>query len=38
MPVHPTLSTAWLAQLEDLQSAKWEEKGSNPTRTINQGP
>ena len=37
MPVHPKLATAWLAQLGDLESAKWEEKGSDPAWTINQG-
>ena len=37
MPMHPTLATAWLAQLGDLESAKWEEKGSNPAQIINQG-
>lgn len=37
MPVHPKLATAWLAQLGDLESAKWKEKGSDPAWTINQG-
>ena len=37
MPVHPKLATAWLAQLGDLESVKWEEKGSDPAWTINQG-
>ena len=37
MPVHPKLATACLAQLGDLESAKWKEKGSDPAWTINQG-
>ena len=37
MPEHPTLATAWLAQLGDPESVKWEEKGSHPAWTINQG-
>ena len=37
MPEHPTPATAWLAQLGDLESVKWEEKGSDPAWTINQG-
>ena len=36
MPVHPTLATAWLAQLGELQSAEREDMGSNPAQTINQ--
>ena len=36
MPVHPTLATAWLAQLEERQSAEREDMGSNPAQTINQ--
>ena len=37
MPVHPTLATAWLTQVGELQSAKLVDMGSNPTKTINQG-
>ena len=36
MPEHPTLATAWLAQLEELQSAEQEDTGSNPAWTNNQ--
>ena len=34
--MHPTLATAWLAQLGELQSAEREDMGSNPAQTINQ--
>ena len=36
MPVHPTLATAWLAQLGELWSAKLEDMSSTPAQTINQ--
>ena len=36
MPEHPTLATAWLAQLAERQSAEREDMGSNPAQTINQ--
>ena len=37
MPEHPTLATAWLAQLAELQSAELVNMGLNPAQIINQG-
>ena len=37
MPVHPTLATAWLTQVGEIQSADLVDMGSNPAKTINHG-
>ena len=36
MPVHPTLATACLTHVGELQSAELVDMGSNPAQTINQ--